>query len=52
VVATPIIAAVSSSYSWTAVFATGAVCALAAAGIWLGIDTDSLSPKGTRGLSS
>ena len=38
VVATPIIAAVSSSYSWTEVFATGAVCALVAAGLWLRID--------------
>ena len=38
VVATPIIAAVSSSYSWTAVFATGAVCALVAAGLWLKVD--------------
>lgn len=38
VVATPIIAAVSSSYSWTAVFATGAVCALVAAGLWLSVD--------------
>ena len=35
VVATPIIAALSASYSWTAVFATGAVCALVAAGLWL-----------------
>src|SRR5256714_3912333 len=35
VVATPIIAALSSSYSWTAVVATGAVCALVAAGLWL-----------------
>jgi ACS family glucarate transporter-like MFS transporter len=35
VVATPIIAAMSSSYSWTVVFATGAVCALVAAGVWL-----------------
>ena len=34
VVATPIIAAVSSSYSWTVVFATGAVCALVAAALW------------------
>ncbi len=38
VVATPIIAALSSSYSWTSVFATGAVCALVAAGLWLKID--------------
>ena len=38
VVATPIIAAVSASYSWTAVFATGAVCALVAAGLWLTIN--------------
>jgi ACS family glucarate transporter-like MFS transporter len=37
VVATPIIAALSSSYSWTMVFATGAVCALVAAGLWLTI---------------
>jgi MFS family permease len=35
VVATPIIAALSSSHSWTVVFATGAVCALVAAGLWL-----------------
>lgn len=39
VVATPIIAALSSSYSWTVVFATGAVLAVAAAGLWLWIDT-------------
>jgi len=39
VVATPIIAALSSSYSWTVVFATGAVLAIAAAGLWLWIDT-------------
>lgn len=41
VVATPIIAAMSSDYSWTAVFATGAVCALLAAGLWLRIDVGS-----------
>jgi predicted MFS family arabinose efflux permease len=39
VVATPIIAALSSSYSWTVVFATGAVLAVTAAGLWLWIDT-------------
>jgi len=38
VVATPIIAALSSSYGWTAVFATGAVLSLTAAGLWLRID--------------
>jgi ACS family glucarate transporter-like MFS transporter len=38
VVATPIIAALSSSYSWTAVFATGAVLSLVAAGLWLKVD--------------
>jgi predicted MFS family arabinose efflux permease len=37
VVATPIIAALSASTSWTAVFATGAVCSLIAAGLWLKI---------------
>jgi sugar phosphate permease len=41
VVATPIIAAVSSSYSWTAVFATAAVLSLVAAGLWLRIDVSS-----------
>src|SRR5437667_808802 len=39
VVATPIIAALSASYSWTAVFATGAVLSLVAAGLWLKVDT-------------
>ncbi|HET7251989.1 MAG TPA: MFS transporter [Gemmatimonadales bacterium] len=39
VVATPIIAALSSTYSWTVVFATGAVLALVAAGLWFWIDT-------------
>ena len=34
VVATPIIAALSSSHSWTMVFATGAVLSLVAAGLW------------------
>ena len=38
VIGTPIIAALSS-YSWTVVFATGAVCAVVAAGLWLSIDT-------------
>lgn len=44
VVATPIIAALSSSYSWTVVFATGAVLALVAAGLWLWIDTGRPAP--------
>ena len=39
VVATPIIAALSSMYSWTVVFATGAVLAVVAAGLWFWIDT-------------
>lgn len=38
-VATPIIATLSKSYSWTVVFATGAVLAVVAAGLWLWIDT-------------
>lgn len=38
VVATPIIAALSSSYGWTAVFTTGAVLSVVAAGLWLRID--------------
>jgi sugar phosphate permease len=45
VVATPIIAALSSSYSWTAVFATGAVLSLVAAGLWLRIDAGSHSKE-------
>jgi ACS family glucarate transporter-like MFS transporter len=39
VVATPIIAALSSQHGWTAVFATGAALSLAAALLWLRIDT-------------
>jgi ACS family glucarate transporter-like MFS transporter len=38
VVATPIIAALSARYGWTAVFATGAATSLAAAALWLRID--------------
>jgi predicted MFS family arabinose efflux permease len=38
VVATPIIAALSARYGWSAVFATGAVLSLAAAALWLTID--------------
>jgi len=38
VVATPIIAALSAHRGWTAVFATGAMTSLAAAGLWLTID--------------
>ena len=38
VVATPIIAALSSSHSWTMVFATGAALSLVAAGLWLRVD--------------
>lgn len=38
VVATPIIAAVSTGQSWTVVFATGAVTSLAAAALWFTID--------------
>jgi predicted MFS family arabinose efflux permease len=45
VVATPIIAALSSMYSWTVVFATGAVLALIAAGLWLWIDTGRPAPR-------
>ena len=53
VVATPIIAFVSSSYSWTVVFATGAVCALVAAGLWLTVSTpSSFSQKEASGMSS
>src|SRR5438105_4706811 len=53
VVATPIIAALSASYSWTAVFATGAVCALVAAGLWLKVSShSSLLSKKAPGLSS
>jgi len=47
VVATPIIAALSSSYSWTAVFATGAVLSLVAAGLWLVIDVNVSTSLGT-----
>jgi sugar phosphate permease len=39
VVATPIIAALSAFSSWTAVFATSAVCALVAAGLWLKVSS-------------
>lgn len=45
VVATPIIAALSSAHSWTMVFATGAVMSLAAAGLWLRIDPSSHSKE-------
>jgi ACS family glucarate transporter-like MFS transporter len=38
VVATPIIAALSSDHGWGVVFATGAATALAAAALWLTID--------------
>jgi MFS family permease len=38
VVATPIIAALSTHYGWSAVFATGALTSLAAAALWLTID--------------
>lgn len=38
VVATPIIAALSSGQSWSAVFATGAVTSIAAAALWFTID--------------
>ncbi len=40
VVGTPIIAALSSTYSWTVVFATGAVLAVVAAGLWFWIDPE------------
>ena len=51
VVATPIIAALST-HSWTVVFATGAVLALVAAGLWLWIDTGrpAQSPLATGGM--
>lgn len=38
VVATPIIAALSAHHGWRVVFATGAVLAVGAAGLWLTID--------------
>ena len=47
VVATPIIAAVSSSYNWTVVFATGAVCALVAAGLWSLVRADPSPLRGS-----
>jgi predicted MFS family arabinose efflux permease len=40
VVATPIIAALSSSYSWTVVFSTGAILALVSAAFWLRINLE------------
>jgi dipeptide/tripeptide permease len=45
VVATPIIAALSAHYGWSAVFATAAVLALAASALWLTIDA---SPPPSR----
>lgn len=44
IVATPIIAALSSMSSWTTVFATGAVLSVAAAVLWLWIDVPSVPP--------
>jgi MFS family permease len=44
IVATPIIAALSSMSGWTTVFATGAVLAAAAAVLWLWIDVPSMPP--------
>lgn len=41
VIATPIIAALSSSHGWPAVFVTGATLSLAAAGLWLWIDASA-----------
>jgi sugar phosphate permease len=40
VVATPIIAALSSNQSWTWVFATGALVSLVAALLWCWIDVE------------
>jgi ACS family glucarate transporter-like MFS transporter len=42
VVATPIIAAMSASHSWLAVFATGAILSIAAAILWIWIDVPDL----------
>ena len=44
IVATPIIAALSASSSWTSVFATGAALAVAAAALWLWIDVPEAPP--------
>lgn len=48
VVATPIIAMLSSGQSWGIVFATGAATAIAAALLWLTIDAGCPEPSGGR----
>jgi sugar phosphate permease len=47
VVATPIIAALSARYGWTAVFATGAALSLVSAALWLTIDAGRPAARAT-----
>ena len=46
VVATPIIAALSASHSWLAVFATGAILSVVAAILWIWVDVSDLQNPG------